>query len=296
MTGQGCPNCPLGILTIDRLREQYGELFIPVSLHTYTGDRLGQGMTPYNSFLGLGEAPSARINRIPIIYYPMYSVGNTYYDEYEGTRLWRMVVDEEMHRMAPADVTLKATLTDANTITLESDITFALSYNNKLYNVMYIVMEDGLIGRQSNNLYMISKQTVLGEWCEGGQYATSVVYPFVFDDVARATFGNSFSGTSGLIPSEIVAGSTYKVTQAFPRPENIVDINKVHVAMLLIDPSTGLVDNAVQANLDTTTGIEPITISKSNATNNARYNLAGQRVDASHKGIIIENGKRFIQR
>ena len=66
--------------------------------------------------------------------------------------------------------------------------------------------------------------------------------------------------------------------------------------MLLIDPSTGLVDNAVQANLDTTTGIEPITISKSNATNNARYNLAGQRVDASHKGIIIENGKRFIQR
>ena len=31
-------------------------------------------------------------------------------------------------------------------------------------------------------------------------------------------------------------------------------------------------------------------------TNNATYNLAGQRVDGTYKGIVIRNGKRFIQR
>ena len=30
--------------------------------------------------------------------------------------------------------------------------------------------------------------------------------------------------------------------------------------------------------------------------NNARYNLAGQKVDASYKGIVIQNGKKFIQK
>ena len=30
--------------------------------------------------------------------------------------------------------------------------------------------------------------------------------------------------------------------------------------------------------------------------NGARYNLAGQKVDASYKGIVIQNGKKFIQK
>ena len=34
---------------------------------------------------------------------------------------------------------------------------------------------------------------------------------------------------------------------------------------------------------------------KTQALNNATYNLSGQRVDASYKGLVIRNGKRFIQ-
>ncbi|MBQ6379074.1 MAG: hypothetical protein IJJ56_09810, partial [Prevotella sp.] len=42
------------------------------------------------------------------------------------------------------------------------------------------------------------------------------------------------------------------------------------------------------------TGIKNVKANK--ATNNARYNLAGQKVDASYKGIVIMNGKKFIQK
>ena len=31
-----------------------------------------------------------------------------------------------------------------------------------------------------------------------------------------------------------------------------------------------------------------------NQNNSVRYNLAGQRVDASYKGVVIENGKKII--
>ena len=42
------------------------------------------------------------------------------------------------------------------------------------------------------------------------------------------------------------------------------------------------------------TGIKNVKAEK--ALNNVRYNLAGQKVDASYKGIVIMNGKKFIQK
>ena len=41
-----------------------------------------------------------------------------------------------------------------------------------------------------------------------------------------------------------------------------------------------------------TSGVNAITVEK--AQNNIRYNLAGQRVDESYKGVVIMNGKKFV--
>jgi len=40
------------------------------------------------------------------------------------------------------------------------------------------------------------------------------------------------------------------------------------------------------------TGINNITVD--NAKKGVRYNLAGQRVNESYKGVVIENGKKMI--
>ena len=42
------------------------------------------------------------------------------------------------------------------------------------------------------------------------------------------------------------------------------------------------------------TGIKDVKAAK--AQDGARYNLAGQKVDAAYKGIVIQNGKKFIQK
>lgn len=44
-----------------------------------------------------------------------------------------------------------------------------------------------------------------------------------------------------------------------------------------------------------TTGIGQVEIEKS-AENGAIYNLAGQRVDASYKGVVIKNGKKYVNK
>ena len=41
-----------------------------------------------------------------------------------------------------------------------------------------------------------------------------------------------------------------------------------------------------------TSGVNAVTVEK--AKNNIRYNLAGQRVDESYKGVVIMNGKKFV--
>ena len=46
--------------------------------------------------------------------------------------------------------------------------------------------------------------------------------------------------------------------------------------------------------VDTPTGISNATVTL--ATQDAKiYNLAGQQVDASYKGVVIKNGKKYVQ-
>lgn len=291
MTGTTCVNCPLGILTIEKLRKQYGERFIPLSIHTYTGDRFGAGLGGYTDFLGLAAAPSARINRLPEVSYPMVSVGTTYMDEKEGERLWRTVVAEEMLRLAPANMTLTATLYPLGELRLESDVTFALNYSNQLYNIEYVVMEDQVKAFQTNNLYAVEAQEVLGEWCSGGKYAQSTINPYYHDDVVRAVASPAYSGISGLIPTSGVAGEPYHVVHEWVLAENVNDARNVHVAALLINAATGHIENAAEAHLTIVEGLDTVLAP---TTDQPVYNLAGQRASSYEGGIRIVDGKKMI--
>lgn len=49
--------------------------------------------------------------------------------------------------------------------------------------------------------------------------------------------------------------------------------------------------------IDTTTGIDSLNAENKTLNDNAPiYNLAGQRVDKTYKGVVIQNGKKFIKR
>ena len=52
--------------------------------------------------------------------------------------------------------------------------------------------------------------------------------------------------------------------------------------------------NIVLGTKETLAGIAPVKAVK--AGNGLIYNLAGQRVDATYKGIVIKNGQKFMQK
>ena len=47
--------------------------------------------------------------------------------------------------------------------------------------------------------------------------------------------------------------------------------------------------------IDATVAVDNVTIKDSSATG-AVYNLRGQKVDSSSKGIVIRNGKKYLQK
>ncbi|MBP3726524.1 MAG: hypothetical protein J6I60_04835 [Bacteroidaceae bacterium] len=46
----------------------------------------------------------------------------------------------------------------------------------------------------------------------------------------------------------------------------------------------------------TATGINDVHVNGNGNANTPRYNLSGQRVDDSYRGIVISNGKKMMKR
>lgn len=64
-----------------------------------------------------------------------------------------------------------------------------------------------------------------------------------------------------------------------------------------LQPTSGMVHYKMKDFLDpNATGITSVEEDNANSKNSAIYNLAGQRVDENYKGLVIQNGKKFIKR
>lgn len=293
MTGVTCPNCPLGILSIEKCEKAFGEQFIPISIHTYTGDPYAGTMGDYSQFLGLNAAPTARINRIEGIYYPMWSESDGYYDSKPEANLWFDVVTKELARLTTADITISATLSaDKKILNYKSDLKYALNATNQQLSLLIVVLENGLVNYQANNLSSLS-YPVLGEWGQGGVNGREYAYPVTHNDVARQLVGQGMNGTIGLYPSTLVAGQIYSTSLSSKFPESIVDPNNASVVAMLIDTQSGEVINAAKTQVvmsDNPDAIE--SLHDSSSSSSAIYDLQGRRVEKASRGIYIINNKK----
>ncbi len=248
LTGVTCVNCPLGILAIEHLRATYGDLFIPVSIHTYTGDQLGSGLSGYSSALGLSAAPSGIINRSGIISYPMAKNAATLDYEYSnGYNLWADYVSAEMD--IPADVELNATIKvnpADGTFDLPLTMKPAINAKNQNLNVFITVVEDGIISYQENTFSGVNDPN-LGDWGLGGKYGQSTATYVTHDDVVRQTYSNSsdYNGVGGFFPQTLVAGQEYTADiTGLALPENVNSLAACKAIVVLLDGNTDKVVNA----------------------------------------------------
>lgn len=309
MTGSTCQFCPQGIIGIEYLQELYGDLFIPVAVHSYTGDQMGGAeQTAYTTFLGLSGAPSGLINRGPVAS-PMYFDKNDYVFTAPDGLTWLQQTEEALAEMAGVDIDIASVYLDKNggKVTVDATVKSAVNMHGASINVFGVLMEDGIIGFQSNGLYT-TEAPGLGEWGKDGAYGKSNVL-WYYDDVVRGTSAvetagiySGFNGKGGYIPSEVKAGEEISFSFDFALPSGIADFDKTKVCLMLIDANTGEYLNAAVSGgvINAVDGIFEEAPDFADV-----YDLAGRVVmkaasiadlDALQNGIYIRAGKKFIIR
>ncbi len=269
-TGMGCTNCPLGILGIDNLHNTYGDLFIPMALHCYTGDQLGSGVSNYAAFLNLTAAPSGMIQRGDITYpvtqdkttaaYTFRPSDNTTYSV-----TWASEMEKQLATPAQAEITATATLSSSrSTIKVPCSVKYALDATDVNLKLFAVVLENNLSGYQSNGFSSIS-DPLIGDWGTGGKYGQPNVEPYVFNHVVRGYYGETFTGTPDLFPSDITAGKEYTTTLSVPMPDVVSNPENTEVVVMLFNGNTDKLINAYKATPSNADGIEDATTNSSDA-------------------------------
>ncbi|MDE5940474.1 MAG: Omp28-related outer membrane protein, partial [Muribaculaceae bacterium] len=280
-----CPNCPRGIVAIDNLHRIYGDKFIPIALHCYTGDELGTGLHAHANFLGLVGAPSGTVNRTGTTS-PMLVVDNkwTFSTGATGNNLddlsWLDMAQREFEKQADAQITIASTFNDdTREFSLDCTVKSAISLTGQNINLMTVVTEDDVLTYQVNNNHA-DDNPLLGEWGQGGKYGSSTVYPYYAQHVARAYYGQTFNGTGGLIPQAIESGKDYTTTITGTLPTTVNVPDNCHIIVMMIDGNSNKVINADQVSLTGRSGIESVTANKQ----------AAKVMTAGHKVIVSAEG------
>lgn len=287
ISGMGCQNCPLGFLSIEKIHEMYGDLFIPICIRTFQ-DPLGAGLTDYTTGIGLGAAaPAGVINRKGVSF-PASSFNNDFYFTNtqlpEGSeKLWLDIVADELEIPAEADISIGELDIDkeSNEFVIPCTVKYALSAQDCNINLFTVVMEDYVSTIQKNGFASLALES-LGEWGKGGIYGQSMVMDYKLVDLCRSYEGLTVNGTGGYLPQNIVAGEEYTAEIRTAIPATINNIANCKVVVMLIDGNTGAYINAALGN--TFTGVENI----DNNTNIAISATKGEIVVTTTDNARIE--------
>ena len=296
MTGITCGNCPLGILAIELLEETYGDQFIPISIHTYTGDPYGSGLSDYTDHLGLNSAPSGVVNRNGVTSYPMeQDPATAEYIFTNGVDLWYDYVTEEFE--TPADIDVEASVTydeSAGTFSVPITVTSAVTLKSQSLSVFVVLMEDSIVTYQENYFSSVEDDN-LGDWGKGGKYASSIAYNVTHNDVVLGCYGSSYDGASGLLPSTLTAGETYTIEDFadLDIPSSVADASHAKVAVIIIDGNTDTAVNSAVAKFNgQTSGISSIVNKADSNVAVGFYTLSGMKLSSLngyHGPVIVKS-------
>ena len=286
-TGKTCQYCPLGMAAMERLEAMYGDKIIPIGLYSYNGDPKGFGISSYSAtvFNGSGAAPMGRINRRPDIVSPMYSDENNKYHmtaaDVPGTaNVWQDEVVDEMNNPTYLSVDAEARIDRTGYVYVSADVKTAINLNNQNVRVLGVLLEDGIQDSQSSGVYMFD-DPILGEFGLGGRYSLATFW-YEFNNVARGYWGQSPNGTPRLVPAVLKIGETYNVEFEYKIPDIVANKEKLKMAIVLLDESTGRVINATVAKVDTS-GVEEII---DNAGGTLDVNKVGNEIYVSAAGDV----------
>ena len=267
--GSDCGNCPLGILAFDKLKEEYGDQAVLISIRTYNSDPLSYGLESYSNFIGFTGAPQAIVNRKTIAA-PMVQLDDRSYSFHSpdsSSPTWLDLMAEELATPALQNFEISAKYdTSLNAIMVPMTVTYGVDVTNLNISVFAVVLEDGIQTYQENYYYKIVDDA-LGAWGANGSIGMNQTsysaYPVIADDVCRGVAGSTWNGSQNIIPESFVAGEPFSTEIQFAIPSIADNLDNCRVAVLLIDNNTDAVVNAATAKMyDVNSGVSDIVADK----------------------------------
>lgn len=219
-TGSWCGWCVRGIVGLKEMKEKYGDDFIGIGIHNQDM----YAVQAYDDFISgyMNGYPNSIINRSGSQVDPSFT---------NLASRWT-----KMDHTAEADITLDASCADGK-ITFNSHSQFVFNATNADYRVAFVLLENQLPIRQTNNYN--GGSTVMGGFESMGSPANINI-----DDVARGIYPSP-AGEKGALPATIKASTIYdySYTTALPKLSNPANVEAV---ALLLNGSTGEILNAIK--------------------------------------------------
>lgn len=247
-TGTGCGYCPIGIEGLKYMREKYPDTFLPIGVHLYNNtDPLYAGTSYRNIVNYFTGAPSCIMDRNEnLIVYPGVPVIEYAYK-----------IALERPSIATIDITCMDNGEDATSIKATAKVNFLTALENANYKIAFVVLEDKVDkDKKGQAIYQINyysdaftdDQGDLSGWDELPYNA-----PCIYDDVAREIF--TYDGLSNSLPTTLEANTEYTYSYDIKMPY-VLNPSMVRIAALLIDSSTGMIENAAVMTSNQITAID----------------------------------------
>lgn len=301
-TGTWCGNCPRGIVAIERLCADFADRFIPIAVHSGSGEPMQIATYP-ELVPGDGGVPSCMLNRGQKL------------DPYSGSRTkgaYHYGIDADVRALlaqpAEADVQLDASWNDEYQwdIRLTTTTTFADPAQADDYRLAFVLLEDSLTG-EGKPWAQVNYFSTAGGYDDSRNYldddmkpwrdAAYNVYPYAYNHVAVNSLGIKTGVTGSIEAIEAGKPQRYTTTITTINQRVIQEKSRLTAVALLLNAKTGRIVNAARADIrpyGDAAGIKGIYDSPTDDL--PTYNLGGQRiVGSSAKGVYVRNGKKFIR-
>lgn len=239
------------------------------------------------------NAPLAEVNR-SFITDPYYGANNKSPYHYNAD-----LIKASTKTLSEASVAIsKAEWTSEkkDSVKFTAKTTFKLSSDEAYYRLAYAVIEDSIKTAQDNMLtyYKSSYPDDDMEYFRNMKYQGDSVV-----NLNLVVAASDADGVERSIPRKLVADSayTYEGGIAVPAVEGQTPVNQ-RIVVFLVNTTTKDVVNAEVAEIKDATvdAITNVRTAVPVVNDGNIYNIAGQKVTESYKGIVIKNGHKYIQK
>lgn len=272
-TATWCQWCPRSIVGFRTMYEKYPDNFIGIALHD---DDMYSPSYIYMLWRIDGGLPKATMNRKHEI------------DPNEGAleNYYQFEIDKARARILMAATWEDESQTKA---VIHTTTRFAQDMEGE-FRIAYAVTENGVGPYMQKNAY--AGDVVMG----GFENLPSNVY-MLHDHVGRSI--SNVDGEPGSVPVNPLGKTDYDYTYTLSLPDNIQNKENIEIIVLLINQTTGEIENADvkkynEIYLEGTTAITNASINSPHA--NAYYDLQGKRynIPPKNKGIYIYQGRKVV--